>query len=455
MRILAARWVLPVSSPPIEHGAVAISDDRIAAVGTLAALESQFPDSTIQDLGEAAILPGLVNVHTHLELTLFRGRLEIPVFIDWILELVRLKRETLTPEDIRLSALLGCIEALRSGITTVADTASRDAVLPALIESGQRGIIFQECFGPATEQATTSIAELEADLDFNQSRLENSTPWARERITLGVSPHAPYTVSAELYRRVAHLARERNLDLALHAAESLDEGLFLRHGTGRFAESLKQRGIDWEAPGSSMVVYLERLGILERAPLLIHCVDVDESDIALMAASGARMAHCPKSNAKLRHGIAPLMSVLDAGVRVGLGSDSVASNNNCDIIEEARFASLLQVSRYGAESVELNGERMLRMMTIDGARALNLDQKIGTLEAGKLADIIAVDLSSAQNTPHYDPATAIVFSCSGRDCILTMVGGRTLYEAGEVKTIDEEWVLMQAAAISHRALRVQ
>jgi 5-methylthioadenosine/S-adenosylhomocysteine deaminase len=454
MRILAARWVLPISSPPIEHGAVAINDDRIVAVGTLADLETQFAGHTIQDLGEAAILPGLVNVHTHLELTVFRGRLEMPAFIDWILELVRLKRETLTPEDIRLSALLGCVEAIRAGVTTVADTASRDAVLPALIESGQRGIIFQECFGPATEQASASIAELEADLDFNQSRLANSTPWARERIVLGVSPHAPYTVSAELYRRVARLAGERSLDLALHAAESADEGLLLRTGTGRFAQSLKQRGIAWEAPGCSMIVYLSRLGILERAPLLIHCVDIDESDIALIAASGARMAHCPKSNAKLRHGIAPLMSVLDAGVPVGLGSDSVASNNNCDIIEEARFASLLQVA-FGAESAALNGERMLRMMTIDGARALNLDQKIGTLEAGKLADLIAIDLSSAQNTPHYDPATAILFSCSGRDCILTMVGGRVLFEAGEVKSIDEEWVLMQAGAISHRALRVQ
>jgi cytosine/adenosine deaminase-related metal-dependent hydrolase len=453
MRILAARWVLPISSPPIEYGAVAIDDALIAAVGSLADLESRYPDAPTQDLGEAAILPGLVNVHTHLELSVFRGRLETPVFIDWILELVRLKREALTPEDIRLSALLGCVEAIRAGITTVADTASRDAVLAALIESGQRGVIFQECFGPATEQASSSIAELEADLDLNQSRLSDST--ARERLTLGVSPHAPYTVSAELYRRVANLARERNLDLGLHAAESVDEGLLLRNGTGAFAESLRKRGIAWEPPGCSMVAYLARLGILERSPLLIHCVDIDEADIALMAANRARMAHCPKSNAKLRHGIAPLMSALEAGVRVGLGSDSVASNNNCDIIEEARFASLLQVSKSRVESTQLDGERMLRLMTIDGARALNLDDKIGTIETGKQADLIAIDLSSAQNTPHYDPATAIVFSCSGRDCILTMVGGQVLYESGEVKSIDEEWVLMQAAAISHRALKAQ
>jgi 5-methylthioadenosine/S-adenosylhomocysteine deaminase len=455
MKILAARWVLPVSSPPIEHGAVAYNDDLITAVGTLTGLEAQFPDASIQDLGEAAILPGLVNLHTHLELTVFRGRLEMPGFFDWIIELVRLKREALTPEDIRLSALLGCVESIRAGITTVADTASRDAVLPALIESGQRGVVFQECFGPAAEQASASIAELEDNLDFNEKRLADANPWAQTRLSVGISPHAPYTVSSELYRRLAQLAHRRRMDLALHTAESADEGTFLREGGGKFAESLKQRGIAWDPPGCSMISYLEQLGILERAPLLIHCVDIDESDIALMAKNKARVAHCPKSNAKLRHGIAPLSSLLDAGVRVGLGSDSVASNNNCDLIEEARFASLLQVSNLQKTRVDLNGERMLRLMTLDGARALNLDDKIGSLEAGKQADLIAIDLSNAHNTPHYDPTAAIVFSCSGRDCILTMVGGRILYESGEVKSIDEDWVLLQAGAISHRALRVQ
>ncbi len=453
MRILGARWLLPVVSAPIEHGAIAISGDEIAAVGSLSELEARFPEAVVQDLGEAAILPGLINLHTHLELTIFRGRLEMTSFKEWIGELVRLKREVLTIEQLRLSARLGCIEAIRAGVTTVADTAEADAVLPALIESGQRGVVFQECFGPATEQADASISELERRLDAQCERLDRGGLEVRSRLSVGISPHAPYTVSAELYRRTAEVAARRNLDLALHAAESRHEEELLRQGTGRFSESLRERGIGWIAPGVSMISYLDGLGVLARGPLLIHCVNVDQRDLGLMAENGARMAHCPKSNAKFGHGIAPLGEALKAGVRVGLGTDSVASNNNCDLIEEARFAALLH--RVGGargasddEAEEFDADRMLRLMTIDGARALGLEGKIGSLEVGKQADLIAIDLSSAHNTPHYDPASAVVFSCSGRDCILTMVGGRVLYEGGEVKTIDEETVLLRAGAIA-------
>jgi 5-methylthioadenosine/S-adenosylhomocysteine deaminase len=401
----------------------------------------------VRDLGLAAILPGLINVHSHLELSVFRGRLEMPAFQQWISELVRLKRERLSPEALLVSAKLGCIEAIRAGITTVADTAEADAVLPALIESGQRGIVYQECFGPQREHAEASITALEQKLDILSGRLDRVDREARSRLSIGISPHAPYTVSAELYRRAAELAGKSNMDLALHVAESRDEDLLLRDGTGAFADALRRRGIDWLTPGCSTISYLDQLGVLERAPLLIHCVTADERDLELMSARGARLAHCPKSNAKFGHGIAPLAQARRLGIRVGLGTDSVASNNTCDMIEEARCAALLhRASSRNADLLE--AAELLRLMTIDGARSLDMDDRTGSLEQGKQADLIALDLSGPNNSPHYDPESAIAFSSSGRDCVMTMVAGRMLYDGGRVLTFDEEEILTQARAIA-------
>lgn len=427
-----------------------MSDQSITEVGPFELLRNQFPQAEIRDFGEAAILPGLVNLHTHLELSVFRGRLETIDFQPWISELVRLKNECLTEEDLRWSARLGCIESLRCGITTVADTAEADAVLPALIESGQRGVVFQECFGPNSAQAPESVSSLKCKLDSHLSRLESSDRATQNRLSIGISPHAPYTVSGELYRRVGELAGELGMDLALHSAESAAEAELLQRGTGVFADALQRRGIEWVTPGCSMIKYLDQLGVLVRGPLLIHCVSVDSEDLEMMAENGARMAHCPKSNAKFGHGVAPLGKALQAGIRVGLGTDSVASNNKCDLIEEARFALLAHRGQRGREEgdLDLDAGRMLRLMTIDGARSLGLDGSIGSLEAGKLADLIVMDLSKTHNLPHYDPSSAVIFSSGTRDCVFTMVAGRVLYDGDQVATIDEQETVAKVGLIA-------
>ena len=187
--------------------------------------------------------------------------------------------------------------------------------------------------------------------------------------------------------------------------------------------------------------------MLERGPLLIHCVTADERDLELMSARGARLAHCPKSNAKFGHGIAPLAQARRLGIRVGLGTDSVASNNTCDMIEEARSAALLHRAA-SRDAGLLEAADLLRLMTIDGARSLDMDGRTGSLEQGKQADLIAIDLSGPHNSPHYDPESAIAFSSSGRDCVMTMVAGRMLYDGGRVLTFDEEAILTQARAIA-------
>lgn len=450
--IFTARWLLPVAGPPIERGAVAFSGDQILGIGTREEVSAQFTAPT-RDFGEAAILPGLINTHSHLELTVFRGRLEEAEFQRWITRLVRLKRERLNSDDLLASAQLGCIEAIRAGVTTLADTSDAAGPLVALAESGQRGLIFQECFGPQAEQAQASLDELRAKLDAHRERLSAAGHAAQSRVRIGVSPHAPYSVSAALYERVAAFAQEENLDVAIHAAESRDEALLLGNSEGAFGEALRARGIPFAPPRCSTVQYFERLGVLETAPLLIHCVLVDDDDITLMARRGARTAHCPKSNAKFGHGIAPLDKLRRAGVTVGLGSDSVASNNTCDLIEEARFAALLHRAA-ACDATLLTPDELLRMITIDGARALRMETEVGSLETGKQADLIVIDLSGAHHTPHYDPAAAVIWSCSARDVRLTMVAGKILYDAGRVLSLDEEaaWRAVNATRAKLAAL---
>jgi cytosine/adenosine deaminase-related metal-dependent hydrolase len=430
-QLYLAEWVLPITSAPLRHAAVMVEDDRIAFVGPRVDVETQaaFADVERRDFGRAALLPGFVNTHSHLELTLMRGFLEDLAFRDWIIKLTTTKYERLTADDMQASALLGAAEAIRAGITTLADTGDTRAAFSALLASKLRGVAYRECFGPDPQVAEQSVAELAAKIGEMR---EHETQLVR----VGISPHAPYTVSARLFQLASEYARRESLDLCIHTAESQAEQEMLLAGAGEFAEGLRRRGINWQAPGVSTVKYFERLGVLEAAPLLVHCVRADDEEVALLAQRRARVAHCPKSNAKLGHGIAPLAAMIDAGVAVGLGTDSVASNNRCDLIDEARFAVLIH--RGAAKDYRgLSADEALRLATIGGAQALRLDDRIGSLEVGKQADLIAIDLAATHNTPAHDPAAAIVFAAAASDVCYTIVAGRVLFDGRELKTVDE------------------
>ncbi|HEY7027211.1 MAG TPA: amidohydrolase family protein [Gemmatimonadales bacterium] len=371
-----AAWVLPIDRAPIANGAVLVAPDgRITAVGADAEVPAP-PGAGVLEFPSSALLPGLVNTHTHLELTGLDGRVTEQDFPSWIRKVIALKAER-SPADFFAAAKQGIRDGWRQGVTTVADTGDSGATLHALHELGGNGIAYQEVFGPHPDQAPAQAAGLVA-------RLDALAPLAGGRVRLGVSPHAPYSVSGPLYTLVARLARERGYPIAVHIAESLAESDLLGTASGGFAEAWKGRGIPLPSlPGRTPLDWLEEHGILGPATLCIHVVQASNRDLALLASRGAAVAHCPRSNARHGHGAAPLRSMLDLGIRVGIGTDSVASVAPCDLLAEGRAASAL---------ARLQSEDVLRLCTLEGARALGLGNEVGSLTPGKWGDLVAFRL---------------------------------------------------------------
>jgi len=315
----------------------------------------------------------------------------------------------------------------------------------ALRDVGLRGIVFQESFGPDPRLAKENFEKLKrkvAGLREHETTL----------VKCGVSPHAPYTVCAPQLKMISQFALDEGFPMMMHAAETTMEVSLIRDGRGPFADGLRNRGIEWQALGVSPIQYLNDHGVLQTRPLLAHCIHVDDADIETLKQTETRVAHCPKSNSKLGHGRAPFRKLLEKGLDVGLGSDSVASNNTCDLLEEARFALL--ISRLESDDSHparlITADEVLRTATLGGARALGLEGQVGELKEGCQADFAVVSLNSVQQIPSYNAINTLVFSSAGSDVVLTVVAGREVYSEGRVTTVDEERLHARMSEIAER-----
>ena len=433
MKILCADYVLPISAEVIENGAAAIDKTQIVAVGTRREIVGKYPEAVVENFGEAAIMPGLVNCHSHLEITAMRGFLDDVEndFYSWLMKLTTTRAEKLTDADIKIAALAGALEGVRAGVTCFGDIGRFGvAGFEALKTNGLRGLIYQETeFSPDDATAGDDFAKLK-DKFLSLKATETAL------VKVGLSPHAPYTVSRRLFEQITDYALAENFKVSIHAAESNQERDLFLTGKGFFAELYRKLNLDGRSPGKSPVEYLADIGALQSKPLLAHCIKVSDDDIKLIAESHSCIAHCPKSNAKFGHGIAPLEKFTNAKISVGFGSDSVASNNVCDILEEARFATL-SARNLPDKKRFLTTREIIETATLGGAKALGLESEIGSLELGKQADLIVVSLNNIAQQPVHDVYSAILYASNARDVVMTMVAGVEICRDGAALKVDE------------------
>jgi cytosine/adenosine deaminase-related metal-dependent hydrolase len=416
VRVLAADWVVPVDAEPIEHGAVAIEDGEIVALGTFEELRASHPSAVTEQHEGCVLAPGFVNLHTHLEYAGFGGFGDGLAFGPWLD--VHIERKARQIEgDALLLAQLGVLEAMRGGATTVVDASFTGAAVAAMSELGLRGVVAIEVFGGTDDDAAAIADRLDV-------RVERALQDAGPLVELGVSPHAPYTVSPHVYAEVVGRARAAGRRVVTHIAESQHELAALVRGEGLLADRERRA---WVAPyGRHPVAELVERDLLGPETVVAHAVLVGQAEIDLLASSGASVAHCPRSNALLGCGVAPLAALQRAGVRVGLGTDGPSSALDLDGFAELRAAILVQRASSGDPSA-LGTVAALRLATLGGAEALGMQAAIGSLTPGKRADLIAVRLDDTAFWPCDDPVAALVLAGGGDRVKFTMVDGCVRY----------------------------
>jgi cytosine/adenosine deaminase-related metal-dependent hydrolase len=404
--VYAADWVVPVDGAAVPDGGVAVEDGRIVGVGPANELAGER-----RTFADAVIVPAFVNAHSHLEYTVYAGFGDGFAFPPWI-DLHVTRKRRLAEGDAVAIAKLGAAECLRSGIATIGDASFTGAAALACADLGLAGIVYLEVFGDDPDAALGHFAQLHEHVDGALS----------ERLVAGVSPHAPYTTSVDVYEACAELG----LPLATHLAESEAEQEWVLHGTGTMSAAAELLVTPAGKTGIRMLAERELLGPGLAAA---HCVHVDAGEIALLAEHGVAIAHCPRSNAILGCGAAPLAELRAGGAVVGLGTDSPASTPSFDMFEEMRTAIYMARARERRPDA-LSASAALELATLGAACALGLEDETGSLAVGKRADLAVVSLAGSPFLPWEEPTTAVVFGGSPDRVLVTLVAGEVRYEEG-------------------------
>ena len=397
----------------IERGAVAVAGDRILCVGHTDMLEILYPEAERVDLGRAVIMPGLVNAHTHVPMSLLRGYSDDKALQDWLHQDIFPQEAKLTPELVELGARFSLAEMIRSGTTAFYDMYMlEDSVYRAADDMGLRAVL-----GESVTQFFPSLAAKDKQGWAERVRRYAAEWKGHPRIRQAVVPHAPYTTSPELLRECRALADETGSLFGMHLAETPWET----------QECLRTHG-------KRPVAYCEELGLLQADATFFHLVDVNAEDMELLAAGRCAGVHCPASNMKLASGVSPIDAMLQARVELGLGTDGPASNNAQNMLREVYMAGLLQ-KVHELSPTACPARRALDLATRGGAAALH-EPLIGSLEPGMKADFIALDLSAPNMQPVHNVVSQVVYATTGAENRLTVVDGRVLYRDGKYTTCD-------------------
>lgn len=401
--LLSADWVLPIESKPISNGALLVQDDEILEVGLLSELLKKYPQVSTKHFFSALLMPGFVNTHCHSAYTVLRHVVPAGPFSNWLAAMVELVRtQKLTENDFLVSSRAGFEELLSSGVTTVADSGPSNAPLSAFQEVGLRGIFYKEIFGFQEKDPVSLPGRL------SQQVQKLKLP---DTIQFGLAPHSPYTMPPTLLTELSQLCLGEKIPITLHVAESPEEAQFFQNGDGALSALFPDRN-KLIPRARSPIQYLDSNKVLNERLLAVHCVQVNEEDIQILMSRKVPIAYCPTSNAQLKVGEAPVAQFLRNQLTVGLGTDGATSVPSLNF-----FSTLRDATHFG----KLSSEEVLHMATLGGAKALNLDNQIGSLRPGKKADLLAVKLSETKNIHQ-----TLVQKGQPEDILFVMVNGKTL-----------------------------
>jgi 5-methylthioadenosine/S-adenosylhomocysteine deaminase len=414
--LINARWVVPVepAGAALERHAVAVRDGRIEAVLPMAEAARRFPDYARVDLPGHALIPGLVNAHTHAAMTLMRGVADDLPLMRWLQEHVwPIEAKHVSAQFVKDGTLLACAEMLRGGVTCMNEMYFfPEAALEAALDSGMRAALGLIVIEFPSAYAADPEQYLAKGLALRDQWREHP------RLSFCLAPHAPYTVSDTTFRKVAQLAAELDLPVHVHMHETLEE----------IERSVAEHGV-------RPLERLGRLGLLGPNLISVHSVHLEPGEIALLARHGCSVAHCPSSNLKLASGFAPVAALLAAGVNLSLGTDGAASNNRLDLFQEMRSAALL-AKAVARDATAMPAHAALRAATLGGAIALGLDDRIGSIVPGKAADLAAVAFDDIELQPAYDVVSHLVYACGREHVTDVWVGGERLLQDRKLARLD-------------------